>query len=278
MLKLFGFGDPTAIPLNGEEGGVLRPPRDWSIRSKPTIAIGQEISVTAMQIMKASTAIVNDGVLLQPHIVKKIVSPTGKLIKGYEREPLRQVISPDTAKKIIAYMESVTEPGGTATRSRIPGVRVSAKTGTAQTIDPKTGKYSETSFVASSLAIFPTDDPQAVVYVVIESPQGDSYFGGRIAAPVVQKVGDFLVPYLGIPRAGEKEITHPGTIRVPRLNSPEVKDVVPDFTGLSKKALLPLLSRSDIRVVINGSGWVRAQSPAAGTKLKPGMTLVLELR
>lgn len=278
MLKLFGFGELTGIPLNGEETGMLRPPRTWSVRSKPTIAIGQEIAVTAMQIVKAATALANDGVLLQPHIVKKILTPDGKLIKEYPREPIHQVISPHAARQILQYMASVTETGGTATRAQIPGVRVSAKTGTAQMIDPQTGKYSDTAFIASCLALFPTDSPQVIVYVVVESPRGDSYFGGRIAAPLIQKVGEFLVPYLGIPREGEQVYSHPGTLTVPKVTLPSLKDTVPDFTGLPKKALLPLLNRKDVKVILNGSGWVYQQTPPPGTPVKPGMEIVLELR
>ncbi len=278
MLRLFGFGEPTGIPLNGEENGTLRSPRLWSIRSKPTLAIGQEIAVTAMQVVKAATVFANDGILLQPHIVKKILAPDGTLIKEYPREPLRQVISPEIAQEILEHMESVTEANGTATRARIPGVRVSAKTGTAQMIDPDTGKYSETAYIASCLALFPTESPQVIVYVVIESPQGDSYFGGRVAAPIIKKVGEFLVPYLGISRTGEQVYTHPGRITLPRIALPPMTDTVPDFSGLPKKVLLPLLSRKDVKVTIVGSGWVYRQTPQPGTPLTPGMEIVLELR
>ncbi|MFQ3619407.1 MAG: penicillin-binding transpeptidase domain-containing protein [Spirochaetales bacterium] len=278
MLKLFGFGEPSGLPLNGEESGTLRPPRNWSARSKPTIAIGQEVAVTAVQVVKAATPLANDGILLQPHIVKKILSPTGRIVKEYPREPLAQVLSPQTARKILDYMETVTLPGGTATRARIPGVRVSAKTGTAQIIDPKTGTYSQTSFIASCLALFPTDAPKIILYAVVESPRGDSYFGGRIAAPLVQKVGEFLVPYLGIQREGEKVYTHPGTMVVPQISLPRINDTIPDFTGLPKKALLPLLSRKDLKVIISGSGWVYKQTPPPGTPFRPGMELILELK
>ena len=278
MLRQFGFGEVTGVPLNGEEKGSLRPPESWSVRSKPTIAIGQEISVTAMQIMKAATALANDGVLLEPLVVKKIVSPSGRTIKEYSRRPVKQLLSPETAGSILRYMERVTQPGGTALRAAIRGLRVSAKTGTAQMIDPRTGTYSDTAFVASCLALFPTQDPQVIVYVVIESPQGDSYYGGRVAAPVVARVGDFLAPYLGIPRDGERVVTHPGRITLPRVGPPEMKDRVPDFSGFSKRALIPLLAREDITVIIEGSGWVYRQSPPPGSPVTPGMTLTLELR
>ena len=278
MLRQFGFGLPTNIPLNGEEPGFLRGPRDWSVRSKPTIAMGQEISVTAMQMVKAATAFANDGIMLEPHVVKRIVAPNGALIHTYSRNPLKQVLSPGTARSILNYMESVTLEGGTATRAAIPGIRVSAKTGTAQTADPRTGKYSDTAYVASCLALFPTEDPQVILYVVIESPMGDSYFGGKVAAPIVQEAGNFLAPYLGLARNGEKVISHPGKVSVPRLSLPEIQESLPDFTGLPKRALLPLLNRNDLKVTIQGSGWVYKQTPPPGTPIAKGMNLVLELR
>ncbi|MDR2588117.1 MAG: PASTA domain-containing protein [Spirochaetales bacterium] len=276
MLEHFGFGETTGIPLNGEERGLLRDTSSWSFRSKPTISIGQEISVTAMQIMKAATTLANGGVLLQPHIVKKIVTPDGKLVKEYGREPLKQLLSQTTARTIVNYMASVTETG-TGKRAALEGIRISTKTGTAQTINPETGRYSETNYVASCLALFPTEDPHIIAYVVIESPK-EEYLGGRIAAPVINEVANFVVPYLGISRAGEKLVDHSGKVLVPRMALPEMTTTVPDFRGYAKRTLQPLLKREDVKVFINGSGWVYRQSPPPGTAFREGMTLTLELR
>jgi len=102
--------------------------------------------------------------------------------------------------------------------------------------------------------------------------------GGRIAAPIVGRVAAFVVPYLGIRRAGERVLEHSGTITIPRISLPEIKTTVPDFTGYSKRSLLPLTRRGDIKVFINGSGWVFRQTPPPGTAFTPGMTLTLELR
>jgi cell division protein FtsI (penicillin-binding protein 3) len=227
--------------------------------------------------MKAATALANEGIILQPHIVKKIVSPEGKLVKEYEREPLKQLLSPATAQHIVDYMASVTETG-TGRKAALEGIRISTKTGTAQIIDPATGKYSESDFVASCLALFPAEDPSVIAYVVIETPTGGEYYGGRIAAPVIGEVADFLVPYLGISREGERNIDHPGRIVIPKMTLPEIQTTVPDFTGYSKRSLLPLLRRQDVRVFINCSGWVWKQEPPPGTAVTKGMTLSLELR
>ena len=147
MLKNFGFGAPTGLPLPGESHGLLKPVSAWSARSKPTMAIGQEVGVSAVQIAAAATTLANGGVLLQPRIVKDVVAADGTVIKEYPRNPVREVISPKTATTMLQLMEqTVADPGGTARRAAVPGLRISAKSGTAQITDPETGNYSPTDF------------------------------------------------------------------------------------------------------------------------------------
>jgi cell division protein FtsI (penicillin-binding protein 3) len=273
----FGFGETTGIALNGEEAGLLSPPGTWSARSKPTIAMGQEIGVTAVQMLAGATVFANDGVLLRPQIVKKIVSPAGKTLFTFQREPIRRVIDPDTAQTMLSYMNTAVSENGTARLARAEGFSISAKTGTAQVWSSESGDYSEDRFIPSCLGIFPTEDPKLIVYVVIENPRGDSYYGGRIAAPVIRECAEFLVPYRGIPRDGDHEIALPRQIAVNVAELPEFDRIIPDFTGLPKKTLLPLFKRDDIRLRISGEGWVVRQSPPPGTELEDGMELHLEL-
>jgi cell division protein FtsI (penicillin-binding protein 3) len=278
VLKDFGFGDRTGITLNGEERALLRRPAAWSGRSQQTIAIGQEIGVTAIQMVSAATTFANNGVLLRPRIVRKIVSPEGRTIEFFDREPVREVLSPSTASLMLQLMESATAPDGTARRLQVEGVRVSAKTGTAEVYDPEIGTYSTEKFVASCLAIFPTDNPQLIVYAVIVHPRGESIFGGRIAVPLVRDVADFLVTYRGIPRQGEEVARHDGRIAATLPSLPEFSRTVPDLRGLPKRSLLPLIDADGLEVVINGSGWVVEQTPPAGTPLRRGMTITVELQ
>ncbi len=277
LLRQFGFGETTGIELNGEELGLFRRPDQWSVRSKPTIAMGQEISVTALQIVTAATAIANGGVLLKPRIVRKVVSPDGAEIRSFRPEPVRRVISQAVADEILHFMEAPTEPGGTARRARVEGLRIAAKTGTGEVYDPVTGGYSSNKFIASSLAIFPVERPRIILYVVIEHPQGDSYFGGRIAAPVIAELAEYLSGYLGIPREGDIVIPHSGRIEVREPKLPPLTETVPDYHGLAKRTLLPLLGRQDLSAHIVGDGWVVRQDPPPGTPFRPGMQLTLEL-
>jgi cell division protein FtsI (penicillin-binding protein 3) len=276
MLLALGFGSHTQLPLPGESSGLLRSPDKWSVRSKPTIAFGQEILVSAVQLATAATVFSNDGVLLKPHLIDKILSPDGTTIDELGREPVRRVFSPETARAMLLMMETATEEGGTAHRMRTEGLRISAKTGTSQVIDPRTGSYSDENYIASALAIFPTDDPKLIIYVVIQNPKGSSYYGGRIASPVVKKLIDETVPYLGIKRGTDTVFEHSGKIKVTEPDLILIQETLPDFTGLTKRQIMSLLNDNRFKLNISGEGWVIRQSPLPGTPVTDGMEIHIE--
>lgn len=277
MLSSFGFGSVTGIDLNGEERGLLARPEFWSGRSQPTIAIGQEIGVTAIQMVTAATALANEGFILRPQIVDRIVAPSGEVVQRFGREPVRQVLSAGTAKTMLELMRSSTDPDGTAWRISIDGVPVAAKTGTAEVFDADRRRYSDTHYIASTMALAPATDPELIVYVVIDYPRGESFLGGRIAAPAVNELIEFLVPYWNIPRETDTIIEHPGRIVVRRREPPLLDEVVPDFTGTPMRSLIPLLALEDVDIRIRGNGYVVSQDPAPGTAITPGMTIRLVL-
>lgn len=276
MLRRFGFGERTGLELSGEERGLLRQPELWSGRSRQTISIGQEIGVTAMQVMAAAGVLANQGVFVKPQIVKRIVSADGAIQYETEREPVRQVVSQAVAERMLEYMHSSTV-GGTAQRIAVDGIQIAAKTGTAEVFDPEIGQYSENAFVASTLAIFPKDDPQIVAYMVIDNPKEGEFYGGRIATPPLKELTEYLVPYLGIPTQNDVILEHSGRVAVSEPRMPELGDALPDFTGMPKRLLLPLYDREDITVEMMGSGWVVDQEPAPGTAITPDMTVRLVL-
>ena len=277
-LKNFGFGAPTGLPLPGESHGLLKAVSQWSARSKPTIAIGQEVGVSAIQVVAAATTLANGGVLLQPRIVSEVTAADGSMVKAYPRTPVREVISPRTAKKMLELMElTVSSPGGTARRAAVPGLRISAKSGTAQITDPETGEYSEERFLSSVLALFPTEDPRLIVYVVLENPQGKSIYGAQTAAPMVKKIAETLAPVYGIPVEGNIVVDHPGKVKVENPVPEPLGDVLPDMKGYSKRMLLPYLQRTDIHWALDGEGWVVFQFPPPGTPVESGMSVYLEL-
>ena len=276
-LRDYGFGARTGAGNPGETAGFLRPTERWSERSKPTIAMGQEIAVSALQMLQAATAIANDGVLVPPKIISRIVSADGKAIKANEAGQPRRVLSPDTARTMRSYMKDVTSNIGTGWRANVEDLSLAVKTGTAQIIDPKTGSYSSTDFIASCIALLPAESPSLVLYLVIIKPQGGSYLGGRIAAPPIREAAEALINYLGIPRGRNPLITHPGAISIPALPYPAVSESVPDFSGVAKRQLIPLLLRDDLHIQIHGDGWVVRQIPAPGTPITRDTVIVLEL-
>ncbi len=277
MLLNFGFDKPTGLLLPGESAGILADPVTWSGRTKVTLAFGQEISVSAVQMLAAATVFANEGLLLKPHIVRKIISPLGEVIKVYQREPLREVLSPHVARSILSMMQTATQEGGTARRGRIDGVDVSAKTGTAQVLDPETGTYSENHFIASYLAILPTSKPRLIVYVVIDYPRGKETYGSQIAAPVFKAVAERLIPYLGIPQEGDRLLKHSGEVRLTLPAAINIGARMPDLTGAAKRQLLILFQKEDLRILLKGDGYVVRQDPPPGSLIREGMTIVLEL-
>jgi cell division protein FtsI (penicillin-binding protein 3) len=278
LLLAFGFGRPTGLPLPGESAGILAPPARWSLRTKATIAFGQEISVSAVQMLQAASALANGGMLLAPRIVSRILSPSGELVKEFGRQPVREVISPQVAREVLEMMETATdEHGGTARLGRVEGVRISAKTGTAQVRDPATGTYSESNYVASYLGIFPTEEPRVIVYVVVHNPKGKAYYGGQIAAPVFRGVAEDLIGYLGIRRRGDVVLEQPGSLRVKVPPPIVLGEAMPDLLGTPKRLLLPLLAVRGLEVRISGDGFVVEQDPPPGTLLQQGTSIRLRL-
>ena len=276
LLRDFGFGSRTGAGSPGETAGFLRQAERWSERSKQTIAMGQEISVSAMQMIQAATAVANDGVLVPPRIVSRIVSAGGKTISSWEGGATRRMLRAETARAMRSYMVDVTSDIGTGWRAAVEDLSLAVKTGTAQIIDPATRAYSDTDFIASCIALLPAESPSLVLYLAIIKPRGE-ILGGRIAAPAIREAAESLINYLGIPRGRNPQISHLPQVSIPAERLPAISGYVPDFSGFAKRTILPLLLRDDIRLEIRGEGWVRRQSPPPGTPLRADTVIVLEL-
>jgi cell division protein FtsI (penicillin-binding protein 3) len=276
-LAAFGFGARTGAGTPGETAGFFRDVDAWSERSKPTIAIGQEIAVSALQVVQAATAVANDGILVPPRLVSRGVSDDGQISREYRSGQARKILSPETAGAMREYMMEGTLGLGIGRNARISDIALAVKTGTAQIIDPETRAYSDDDFIASCLALLPAEQPSLIIYLVIVKPRGDYYFGSRIAAPAIREAAEELIDYLGIPRGRNPQVLHSGSIAVPVDEDINIRERIPDFSGFSKRSLVPLLLRDDLVLDIRGEGWVRRQSPPPGTPFTPGMTIILEL-
>jgi cell division protein FtsI (penicillin-binding protein 3) len=189
----FGFGSPTGVDLPGEETGVTLPLSKYSGSSMGNLPIGQGELVTPMQMATAYSAIANGGILRPPHIVGSISGQSVPLPKGH------RIISSNTASELRQMLEGVLGPEGTASEVSIPGYALAGKTGTASKIDPATGEYSKSAYVASFIGFAPASDPKLLCAVVVDEPQNGSIFGGTVAAPAFGQIMSFALPYLGIP-------------------------------------------------------------------------------
>jgi len=204
-IRAFGFGEKTGIDVEGESPGLIKPPRDWSGRSLPSIAIGQEVAVTPLQLVTAVSAIANGGVLMRPRLVSEIRDENGRAIQTFLPEARRRPVSPETAARMMTVLEGTVSKDGTGEKAAIPGYRIAGKTGTAQKIDPATRQYSARDGVVSFVGIVPADDPRIVVLVVVDDPKGVSW-GGTVAAPVFRNVAEQVLRYLGVPPRSQERI------------------------------------------------------------------------
>ncbi len=198
VLRGFGFGEPTGIPLGGETAGVLHPRgRTWVDLETANASFGQGISVTSLQLAMGFAALANGGKLLEPILVRRIVDGHGQTIREWNRHVRRDATPPHVARMLSEMLVSVTEPGGTAVEAAIDGYRVAGKTATAQKVDPHTGHYSADRFSASFAGYVPAENPRIVIAVTLDEPLL-GHFGGELAAPVFRRVAEQSLRYLGV--------------------------------------------------------------------------------
>ncbi len=189
----YGFGARTGIDLPGEEIGQVLKPSEYSGSSMGNLPIGQGESVTPIQMATAYAAIANGGILRPAHIVAAVNGHPTKLPAGH------RVISARTSAQLRQMLRGVLAPGGTASEVSVPGYELAGKTGTASKVDPATGEYSETAYVASFMGFAPASNPKLLCAVIVDEPQTGSIFGGTVAAPAFGQIMAFALPYLGIP-------------------------------------------------------------------------------
>lgn len=194
-ISRFGFGRKTGIELPGESRGIVNPLEDWRIDSIGSIAIGQEVSVTLLQIVAAAGVIANRGVWVKPHVVRKVVAPDGRALYEAQTET-RQVVSEQTAQMMGRLMERVVTHGTARRAINLTGYAVAGKTGTPQKVENK--RMSQTKYMPSFVGFVPAADPRLAIVVMVDEPQG-KHQGGSVAAPVFNLIaeaalGDYAIP------------------------------------------------------------------------------------
>jgi len=189
-INRFGFGKPTGVEFPAEEQGIVPPLDEYSGSTIGNLPIGQGLAVTPMQMMAGYQAIANGGILRRPQLIEKVGD------EAVHEPPGHRVIGADVAAQVREMLEGVLEVGGTAEAVSVPGYTLAGKTGTAEVAE--NGTYSETKYVASFIGFAPAQDPQLLVSVIVDQPQGDIY-GGSVAAPAFGRIAAFALPYLGVP-------------------------------------------------------------------------------
>ena len=195
-VRNFGFGEKTGIGLPAETTGLLRSPKTWNGDSLASISIGYEIGVSALQTATAFATIANDGIKVQPYIVKEIRKSNGDIIFTTSPEKAR-VVSVRTARSLRKMLRQVVLDG-TARRAQLNGYSSAGKTGTAWKYDAKLKAVNRNKYVSSFIGFAPVDNPELVIAVVVDEPQGTKRYGGQIAAPVFREIAELILPELNV--------------------------------------------------------------------------------
>ncbi|MFT9488232.1 MAG: stage V sporulation protein D [Tepidibacillus sp.] len=263
-IKSFGFGAKTGIDLRGEQKGILFDMNRIGPVELATTSFGQGVSVTPIQQVAAVSAAINGGKLLTPHLLKEVHDPvTDEVLLINSPEVKRQVISPETSKKVRETLESVVA-NGTGRNAYIDGYRVGGKTGTAQKIGPN-GGYLANNHIVSFIGFAPADKPEIVIYVAIDNPQGIQ-FGGVVAAPIVKNILEDSLQYLGV---------KPRKDQLPRkdrygIDTPYVE--VPDLIGVTRNDIRNLYYNFKLEAKGDGMRVVQ-QIPKPGERVEKGSTI-----
>lgn len=256
--RRFGFMETTGFDLPGEASGTFHSLERFNDVEVATSSFGQSFIVTPLQLITAYTAITNGGVMVRPHIAKELVDDDGNVIKKFEPEIIRQVISEETANTIRDIMEGVVE-NGTSKNAFIKGYRLAGKTGTSEKLPRGNGKY-----VASFAGFAPANDPEIIGLVMLDEPMGSSHMGGTVAAPAFKNIFDEVLRYMNI----EPQYTDEDLI---------IKEkTVPNVEGLSINDLAKAFDGTGLKYNILGSGEkVVDQVPKGGSLLAPGSTVAV---
>lgn len=303
-LRRFGFGQETGLPLPGESSGTLPHHRRWYERDAMSIAFGQGMSATTIQLASAMGAIANSGRLLRPHLVRAIRDPNGRVVERFHPESLRQVVRPDTARLVADMLIGVTGPTGTAPEAAIDGYLTAGKTGTAQKANLLGTGYDPNRFVASFVGFAPARAPRIVVAVVIDEPAID-HVAGQVAAPVFRRIGAATLRHLGVPSSGggqalaehqrleqrrdrerrriEREVARVGGRAQRTSSAPEAANTdlgtvrVPDLSGRTARFAVANLARLELVAAVEGTGVVVSQDPPAEVRVPRGTSVAVRL-
>jgi len=254
----FGFGEKTGVETIYESGGIvqnIKYIRDFDLAR---ISFGQSVAVTPIQLVTAVSAVVNGGNLMQPMLVKEITNSEGYVTQEFEPKVVRHVISAETSTTMRELLQSVVEGGG-GSAAKIEGYAVGGKTGTAQKYG-EDGEILDDKYISSFIGFAPANNPQLVVLILVDEPSEGQTFGSVVAAPYVKEVLESSLKYLGIPATYDNQNAYV---------------TVPNITGMPASTATTKLESVGLTVMMDGTGMVEAQQPAAGTSAAKGSAVKL---
>ncbi|MCX7877866.1 MAG: penicillin-binding transpeptidase domain-containing protein [Ignavibacteria bacterium] len=267
----FGYGINTGIDLPGEMKGRLKKPVEFSPVSMNYMSIGYEILVNTMQMTNAYACVANGGTLMKPYVVKKVLSPDGKLIHENRPTEIRKVISPRTAKTLTELLVGVVERG-TGRDAKIEGMKIAGKTGTSQKfID---GNYSKSQYTSSFIGYFPAENPVLVISVIIDAPSAGEYYGGKVSAPVFRRIAERIINLTGL-----HEYSVPETDNLTQMQDESIvlSEEFINLVNFDVEDALNILKEKNIKFEIEGpqkNGIVTEQKKLTGPSGDSGIKLV----
>lgn len=295
-LQLFGFGEKSTVDLPGEARGIMTK-LPWANHFLATVSFGQSITATPLQMANAYAAIANGGQLNRPYIVESITDvETGESVTT-QPQALRRVISAETAAKMRLMLTGVTTDDGTGLAARVPGFIVGGKTGTAQKINPGGRGYMRGGYIGSFAGFIPANDPQFVIFVGIDHPKKNGYYGSMVAAPLFSKIASYAVRKKGLnpevitdktlaavpagPAVATAAVAPQDQIELISTSQPKAKaeaTVAPYLKNLTMREVLNVAADQSIKVKFVGSGRVESTYPEQGQSLDDDRTMTVILK
>jgi len=270
VIRSFGFGSMTGVELPGEVRGLLRQPHQWTLFSKGSLAIGQEIAVTPLQLVTACAAVANGGLLYQPHIVKAIKYADGTSFRMSESLVIRRIAASNLTARLTDLLIRVTEKGGTGDRAALPRYDIAGKTGTAQIYDNKGNSYMKDKFILSFLGFYPAHNPELIMLIIIKKPAGrPDLTGGIVAAPVFHDIAVGVNSYLNIIPIDNvvNASQYRGRGKSDESGQTYALDSLPDFTGYNMKQVAVILKNLGLQPNFIGTGTAYRQVPEPRTRI-----------
>ena len=300
-ISRFGFGVRPGTGLLDETKGRLPSQARWGDARLATASFGHGVMVSALQVASLVQAIANDGVKKTPYLVERVQAATGEVLQQHADDGGQRIMKSTTASTMLSVMEGVTHTGGTGVLAAMPGVRVGGKTGTAEKVDPATGRYSRSKNLSSFVGTAPLDDPRYVAIVLVDEPEG-LVFGGQVAAPAWREIMERALLLDGMPGVAsfspsvdelkaavkaaakaskeakdskETKTAKAAVKKVPDDTAPAIVELgdepttapsglVPDLRGMSARGALRAASAAGHEIELSGSGVVVEQSPLPG--------------